>query len=126
MAALDRVPGVAVDGSRASGASNPSLREEKTAMTVEDVQTFLEERLDADVDGTTYRVSDDVDLIALLRADSELVRVQDVQQVDFGDETAMLVTGDSEYFVAADDIFGLKLGESRVQEDGPRPGFGRP
>lgn len=94
-------------------------------MQVDDVKTFLVERLDAEADGSPYSVSEDVDLTALLSADAELVRVQNVRQFDFDGGIATLVTDESEYVVAADDIFGIELGSSRVQQGGGRPGFRR-
>lgn len=94
-------------------------------MNADELETILVDRLDAEQDNSAFRLPDDAEVSALLKTGSELMHVNKLRLIDFGDEVTTLVTRESEYFVDAADVFALKLEGSRIQPVEARPGFRR-
>jgi len=92
-------------------------------MNVDALQTILTDRLGADQEGSEFHLPDDRDVTALLESGPELVHVNDIERVEFGDDVTTFVTRQAEYFVEAADVFAMKLEGSRIQPHESGPGF---
>ncbi len=92
-------------------------------MKADSLESILVERLEAETDDGAYRLPDDRDVTALLRTGNELLHVQKLRLVEFGDAVTTLVTRDAEYFVDTADVFALKLDGSRIRPGEARTGF---
>lgn len=89
------------------------------------LESILTERLGAEEDDGSFRIPKDKEVTALLKTGEELLHVQKLLLVEFGDDATTLVTKQAEYFVDTDDIFALKLEGSRLEPHDARPGFRR-
>lgn len=94
-------------------------------MTKDSLEKILVERLEAEKDGGLYELPEEQTVTAMLRTGDELLPVQKIRMVEFGDEATTLVTRRSEYFVETADVFALKLEGSRIQPGEARTGFRR-
>jgi len=94
-------------------------------MQATSLKTILVDRLDADTDGDVYRLPEERNVAALLRTGAELLHVDKLRVVEFGEEATTLVTKRSEYFVETTDVFALKLEGSRIQPRESKTGFRR-
>mgnify|MGYP006278798057 CR=1 FL=1 len=92
-------------------------------MKADALESILVDRLEAEQDGNVFRLPDDKEVTALLRTGADLLHVQRLKLIEFGDEGTTLVTKQSEYFVDTADVFALKLEGSRIQPREQRPGF---
>lgn len=94
-------------------------------MKASSLKKILVDRLDADKDGDSYELPDDRNVAALLRTGADLLQIDKLRVVEFGDEATTLVTKRSEYFVETTDVFALKLEGSRIQPHEAKTGFRR-
>ncbi|MFB6375874.1 MAG: hypothetical protein ABEN55_22790 [Bradymonadaceae bacterium] len=94
-------------------------------MKAKALKQILVDRLEADRDGDIYELPEERNVSALLRTGGELLQIDKLRVLEFGDEATSLITKRSEYFVETTDVFALKLEGSRIQPHEAKTGFRR-